>query len=217
MPCWTIASADEELKKYKLVDTDGQAFADAALSEREDNRQIGANNFWLAPHFIKRLAHLGWGFGPSITALGLAMRVRPRQFAGLGASDLLVGCRGLPAREKDSVPGTQHARRFLEPEGPGHPAAPCRSKSSSPTSIRSTWTRPALGRSAGAWKTRWRPASCRLFLDMGASLNGKKYHVELLNDPALWDSAPIEPKTPPNPLKNDKEFLPHFPYLADPW
>src|SRR6266540_2630375 len=62
---------DDELKQYKLVDTDGQAFADAALSEREDNRQMGANNFWLAPHFIKRLGHLGWGFGPSITALGL--------------------------------------------------------------------------------------------------------------------------------------------------
>src|SRR5215813_2532389 len=64
-------SSDDELKKYKLVDTDGQPFADAALSEREDNRQLGANNFWLAPHFIKRLAHLGWGFGPSISALGL--------------------------------------------------------------------------------------------------------------------------------------------------
>jgi hypothetical protein len=50
------------LKKYTLVDTDGQPFADAALSEREDNRQLGANNFWLAPHFIKRLAHLGYGF-----------------------------------------------------------------------------------------------------------------------------------------------------------
>lgn len=52
---------------------------------------------------------------------------------------------------------------------------------------------------------------------MGASLNGKKYHVEILNDPALWNSAPIEPKTPPNPLKNDKEFLRDFPYLAEPW
>ena len=62
---------DDELKKYKLVDTDGQPFADAALSEREDNRQLGANNFWLGPHFVKRLAHLGWGFGPSISALGL--------------------------------------------------------------------------------------------------------------------------------------------------
>jgi hypothetical protein len=55
------------------------------------------------------------------------------------------------------------------------------------------------------------------FRDMGASLNGKRYHVELLNDPALWNSAPVEPKTPPNPLKNDKEFLRGFPYLAEPW
>ena len=62
---------DDELKNYKLVDTDGQPFADAALSEREDSRQMGANNFWLAPVFVKRLAHLGWGFGPSISALGL--------------------------------------------------------------------------------------------------------------------------------------------------
>ena len=56
----------------KLVDTVGQPFADAGLSEREDNRQLGANNFWLAPTFVRRLAHLGWGFGPSVTALGLA-------------------------------------------------------------------------------------------------------------------------------------------------
>ena len=59
---WALVDAlklDEELKQYKLVDTDGQPFADAALSEREDNRQLGANNFWLAPHFVKRLGHLG--------------------------------------------------------------------------------------------------------------------------------------------------------------
>jgi hypothetical protein len=55
------------------------------------------------------------------------------------------------------------------------------------------------------------------FLDMSASLNGKKYHVELLNDPALWNGALIEPKTPPDPRKNDKEFLTDFPYLAEPW
>ena len=62
---------DDELRKYKLVDTDGQPFADAGLSEREDDRQLGANNFSLGPHFVQRLAHLGWGFGPSISALGL--------------------------------------------------------------------------------------------------------------------------------------------------
>ena len=56
-----------------------------------------------------------------------------------------------------------------------------------------------------------------LFLDMEAEFNGKKYHVELLGDQALWDGAPIVPKNPPNPLKNDKEFLTEFPYLAEPW
>ena len=55
------------------------------------------------------------------------------------------------------------------------------------------------------------------FLDMNATLNGRRYHVDLLNDLALWNSAPIEPKTPPNPLANDKPFLSHFPYLAEPW
>jgi hypothetical protein len=56
-----------------------------------------------------------------------------------------------------------------------------------------------------------------LFLDMKAQINGKRYHVDTLNDQSLWDHAPIEPKTPPNPLKNDKPFLDHFPYLAEPW
>jgi hypothetical protein len=56
-----------------------------------------------------------------------------------------------------------------------------------------------------------------MFLDMEAEFDGKKYHVETLSDQSLWDQAPIGPKTPPNPLKNDKQFLDHFPYLADPW
>ena len=43
-----------------------------------------------------------------------------------------------------------------------------------------------------------------LFLDMEAKLNGRPYHLESLNDQALWDAAPIVPKTPPNPLRNDK-------------
>jgi hypothetical protein len=56
-----------------------------------------------------------------------------------------------------------------------------------------------------------------LFLDMKAEINGKPYNLETLGDQSLWDHAPIEPKTPPNPLKNDKEFLKEFPYLAEPW
>ena len=56
-----------------------------------------------------------------------------------------------------------------------------------------------------------------LFLDMSAEVSGQKVNIETLSQQSLWDKAPIEPKTPPNPLKNDKEFLDHFPYLADPW
>ena len=56
-----------------------------------------------------------------------------------------------------------------------------------------------------------------MFLDMGAQFNGKRYNVETLSDQSLRDQAPIVPKTPPNPLYNDKEFLVDFPYLAEPW
>jgi hypothetical protein len=52
---------------------------------------------------------------------------------------------------------------------------------------------------------------------MSAEANGKKYNIEILGDQSVWDQLPIEPKTPPNPLKNDKPFLTEFPYLADPW
>ena len=55
------------------------------------------------------------------------------------------------------------------------------------------------------------------FLDHAKGCNGGPCNVETLGNPALWASAPIAPKTPPNPLKNDKEFLKEFPYLADPW
>lgn len=207
---------DEELKKYKLVDTDGQAFADAALSEREDNRQLGANNFWLAPHFIKRLAHLGWGFGPSITALGLASafdhenspvsvhrtyshvvdafpRVRKILFQELNMPNDSWNRRGLP------IPLRRAVDIFIP--------------NVNSIDLDTTGTWPFGRRLEDQVATRF----LSTFLDMSATLNGKKYHVELLNDPALWNSAAIEPKTPPNPLKNDKEFLAHFPYLAEPW
>ena len=56
-----------------------------------------------------------------------------------------------------------------------------------------------------------------LFLDMEATVAGRPVNIETLNDQALWDSAPVVPKTPPNPLHNDKAFLAEFPYLAEPW
>lgn len=56
-----------------------------------------------------------------------------------------------------------------------------------------------------------------LFLDMSAEANGKPYNLDSLNDPAVLATLPMEPKVPPNPLHNDKAFLPQFPYLAAPW
>jgi hypothetical protein len=207
---------DDELKRYKLVDTDGQPFADAALSEREDGRQLGANNFWLGPHFIKRLAHLGWGFGPSITALGLRCsfdhdnspvsvhrtydsvlaafpRVKRTLFQELRMPDDSWN------KSRLSIP----LRRPFEIFIPNVCAI----------DMDTTGTWPFGRRLEDQVATRF----LTMFLDMDAELNGKKYHLELLNDQSLWDHAPIEPKTPPNPLKNDKPFLDHFPYLAEPW
>jgi hypothetical protein len=207
---------DDELKGYKLVDTDGQPFADAALSEREDSRQLGANNFWLAPHFIKRLAHLGWGFGPSISALGLQPsfdhdnspvsvhkvyssvleafpRARKTLFQSLNMPDNSWNPKGL------DIP----LRRPFEIFVPNVCAI----------DMDTTGTWPFGRRLEDQVATRF----LSMFLDHSASIGGKPYHVELLGDPALWNSAPIEPKSPPNPLKNDKEFLKEFPYLAEPW
>src|SRR5215469_1444352 len=216
---WVLPDAfelDDELQKYKLVDTTGQPFADAALNEREDSRQVGANNFWLAPHFVKRLAHLGWGFGPSISALGLATsfdhdnspvsvhktyalvteafpRVKKTLFQKLNMPDNTWNKKGLNIA----------LRRPFEIFVPNVCAI----------DMDTTGTWPFGRRLEDQVATRF----LSMFLDMEAEFNGKKYHLELLNDQSLWARAPIEPKTPPNPLKNDKDFLDHFPYLADPW
>ncbi len=207
---------DDELRRYKLVDTVGQPFADAGLSEREDNRQLGANNFWLAPTFVKRLAHLGWGFGPSISALGLrcsfdhddspvsvhkvyrtAVTAFPRTkktvFQQLNMPDDSWNKSGL------DIP----LRRTVEIFVPNVCAI----------DMDTTGTWPFGRRLEDQVATRF----LALFLDMAPGPDGTAYHVETLADQALWDAAPINPKTPPNPLYNDREFLDHFPYLAEPW
>ena len=181
---------DKQLEGYKLVDTVGQPFADAGLSERENNRQLGANNFWLAPHFIKRLAHLGWGFGPSITALGLRC-----------------------AFDTDNAPVPVH--RLYHSAVEAFPRT--RQVIFQPLNMPDdSWDVHALGIPLRRPFEIFVPNVCALDMESAAA-DGSRYHVETLSDQALWDAAPIVPKTSPNPLKNDKEFLPHFPYLAEPW
>jgi len=207
---------DHDLRRYKLVDTVGQPFADAALSERSNERQLGANNFVLAPHFVKRLAHLGWGFGPSITALGLQTsfdhdnspvsvhrtyataltafdRVRKTLFQELKLPDDSWRKNGV------DVP----LRRAIDIFIPNVCAI----------DMDTTGTWPFGRRPEDQVATRF----LSLFLDMDAQLGGRSYNIEMLNDQALWDGVPILPKTPPNPRANDREFLAAFPYLAAPW
>ncbi len=210
------SASDGQLKQYKLVDTDGLPFADAALSEREDNRQLGANNFWLAPHFIKRLAHLGWGFGPSITALGLKTSFDHDNSPVSVLKTYLTAIEAFPRTKKTLFQKLNMPDDSWNPKGMNIPLR-------RPFEIFVPNVCAIDMDTTGTWPFGRRPEDqvatrfLALFLDMDAELNGKKYHVETLGDPALWNAAPIVPKTPPNPLKNDKEFLDHFPYLAEPW
>jgi hypothetical protein len=207
---------DDELKQYKLVDTDGQAFADAALSEREDNRQMGANNFWLAPHFIKRLAHLGMGFGPSISALGLK--------CAFDHGNLPVSRHKIFSSVIEAFPLVQPVL-FQEMRMPNDSWNPKRLNIPlrRPVEIFIPNVNAIDMDTTGTWPFGRRPEDqvatrfLSVFLDMNAEFKGKKYHIDIMNDQEVLDALPLEPKTPPNPLKNDKEFLKNFPYLAEAW
>ncbi|AGL19309.1 DUF4331 family protein [Actinoplanes sp. N902-109] len=213
---WDPDRRDEELRRYKLVDTVGQPFADAALNEREDSRQVGADNFWLAPHFVKRLAHLGWGFGPSITALGLV--------SSFDHDNSPVSVHRTYATPIEAFPRVKRTifQALTMPDNSWNPKGldiPLRR----PYEIFIPNVCAIDMDTTGTWPFGRRPEDqvatrfLSLFLDHEATIDGRRYHIDLLGEQALWDAAPIKPKTPPNPLHNDKEFLTVFPYLATPW
>jgi hypothetical protein len=211
---------DEELQRYKLVDTDGQPFADAALNQRDDAKQLGAFNFSLAPGFVTRLAHLGWGFGPSISALGLRTSFdhsnSPVSVYREYGSGLAATLEAFPRVKKVifqrlNMPDATWKRKDIDIplKRPIEIFIP----NVCPIDMDTTGTWPYGRRFEDQVATRF----LSLFLDMSAKIDGKQVNVDTLGQQSLWDHAPIEPKTPPNPLKNDKEFLDHFPYMADPW
>ncbi|HEV8241511.1 MAG TPA: DUF4331 family protein [Thermoanaerobaculia bacterium] len=212
----TMTGIDGELARYKLVDTDGLPFADAALSERKDANQLGANNIRLGLGFVKRFGHLGWGFAPSISALGLQtcfdhdnapVPVYKTYKLATEAFPRVKKCFFQPLNMPDDSWNPKHLdiplRRPFEVFIPNVCAI----------DMDTTGTWPFGRRLEDQVATRF----LSVFLDMTAKRNGKPYNLETLADQSLWDAAPIEPKTPPNPLHNDKPFLASFPYLADPW
>jgi hypothetical protein len=212
----TMLRGDAELRAYKLVDTDGLPFSDAGLSERKDENQLGANNIRLGRDFVRRFGHLGWGFGPSISALGLQtcfdhddapVPVHKTYALALEAFPRVKKCFFQPLNMPDDSWNPKRLniplRRPFEVFIPNVCAV----------DMDTTGTWPFGRRLEDQVATRF----LSVFLDMTAQRNGKPYNLDTLADQSLWDAAPIEPKTPPNPLHNDKPFLATFPYLAEPW
>jgi Domain of unknown function (DUF4331) len=207
---------EQELGRYKRVDTDGVPFEDAALSERENDRQLGANNLKLARHFVVRFGHLGWGFGPSVSALGLGTCFDHDDAPVSVYRTYKLATEAFPRVKKcffQDVPmpdDSWNPKRLNIPlKRPFEIFIP--NLCSIDMDTTGTW--PFGRRLEDQVATRF----LSLFLDMETGCGGKPCNLESLSDQALWDSAPIQPKTPPNPLKNDKEFLARFPYLAEPW
>src|ERR1051325_598686 len=207
-----------ELAKYKRVDTDGLPFADAALSERRDEDQLGANNIRLAKPFVRRFAHLGWGFGPSVTAPGLK--------ACFVHGDATVSTYKVYGA-LETIPAFARVKKCLfqemnMPDGswnPKHLNIPLRR----PFEVFIPNVNAIDMDTTGTWPFGRRPEDqvatrfLSIFLDMKSGCGGGPCNVETLSQQALWDSLRITPKTPPNPLHTDKPFLTVFPYLAEPW
>lgn len=204
-----------ELRQYKRVDTDGVPFSDAGLSEREDDRQLGAANIGLARHFAIRFGHLGWGFAPSVTALGLdtcfdhddsPVSVLRTYALASAAFPRVKKCffqeLNMPDDSWNPKKLDIKLRRTFEIFIPNVNAI----------DMDTTGTWPFGRRPEDQVATRF----LSTFLDHRANCGGSPCNVESLGSQALWDSAPIEPRTPPNPLANDKPFLTEFPYLAEP-
>jgi hypothetical protein len=165
---------------------------------------------------VKRLAHLGWGFGPSVSALGLKCSFdhdnSPVSVHRYEPSVLTA----FPRVKKVLFQGMRMPDDSWNPKGldiPLRRAVEIFIPNVNSIDMDTTGTWPFGRRLEDQVATRF----LSVFLDMDAEFRGKKYTIELLNDQSLWEGAPIVPKTPPNPLKNDKEFLKQFPYLAEPW
>jgi hypothetical protein len=170
----------------------------------------------LGPSFITRLAHLGWGFAPSVTALGLK--------TSFDHGDVLVSVHRTYDSAADAFPRVQ--RMLFQPMrmpdeswNPRHLDIPLKrafevfvpNVCAIDMDTSGTW--PYGRRLEDQVATRF----LSIFLDMDAEFHGRKYNIETLQNQEALNELPMEPKTPPNPLKNDKDFLSEFPYLAEPW
>ncbi|MGJ0486589.1 MAG: DUF4331 family protein [Methylomicrobium sp.] len=206
---------NDDIRDYKKVDLDGVPFLDAALNLREDDKQL-SNNVKLSELYVRRFAHLGWGFGPSISALGLGSCFDHSNSPVSVYKTYKLAIEAFPRAKKCffqriNMPDNSWNVKGLDIKPPRTFEIFIPNVASIDMDTNGTW--PFGRRFEDQVATRF----LSLFLDMEKGCGGKPCNLETLGSQALWDSAPIVPKTPPNPLKNDKEFLKEFPYLAEPW
>lgn len=206
---------NNDIRNYKKVDLDGVPFLDAALNLREDDKQL-ANNFKLSDLYVRRFAHLGWGFGPAISALGLGTCFDHSNSPVSVYKTYDLAIAAFPRAKKCffqrvNMPDNSWNVKNLDIKPPRTFEIFIPNVASIDMDTSGTWP---FGR---RFEDQVASRFLALFLDMEKGCGGKPCNLETLGNQALWDSAPIAPKTPPNPLKNDKDFLKEFPYLAEPW
>ena len=206
---------DDELANYKRVDTDGVPFADAGLNERADDRQLGADNESLARNFAIRLGHLGWGFGPSISALGLGTCFDHDNSPVSVYRTYKLAVEAFPRVKKClfqevNMPDDSWNKRKLNIPLKRSFEIFIPNVCAVDMDTNGTW--PYGRRLEDQVANRF----LSIFLDMKQGCGGGRCNVETFSSQALWDAAPVEPKTSPNPLHNDVPFLDQFPYLANP-
>lgn len=200
---------------YNQVDHDGVPFSDAALSVRSD-KHVGVNNIKYTREFTTRFAHLGWGFGPSVSALGLPtcfdhdnspVSVYKTYKLATAAFPRVKNCffqqLNMPDNSWNKSGKDIPLKRTFEIFIPNLTSV----------DMDTTGTWPYGRRPEDQVATRF----LATFLDMSKTCGDEPCNIETLNNPALWANAPIDPRTVPNPLVNDKPFLKVFPYLAEPW
>jgi hypothetical protein len=218
---WIKAMFQEELEfnnrnsDYNQVDHDGVPFSDAALSLRYDNH-LGPNNFKFIREFTTRFAHLGWGFGPSISALGLPTCFDHSDAPVSAHVTYKLALEAFPRVKKCFFQKLNMPDDSWRKNGKDVPLKRTfevfiPNLTSVDMDTNGTW--PYGRRLTDQVATRF----LATFLDMQMNCGATRCSIETLNDQALWDGAPIVPKTPPNPQYNDKPFLDQFPYLAEPW
>lgn len=207
---------NDQERHYHLVDTVGVPFLDAGLSQRQDDHNIGAQNLKFSLEFVKRFAHLGWGFGPSITALGIDSCFDHDNSPVSVYKTYKLATLALPRSKKCFF------QKLNMPDdswnNSGKDIALKRTfelfiPNLTSIDMDTTGTWPFGRRLQDQVATRF----LSTFLDMKTGCGGQKCNIDTLSDLNLWQQAPVYPKNVLNPLLNDTPFLKTFPYLAAPW